>query len=52
MTFGHIRNTVKNVPPKLTLRLAALFHDAGKPKTKTTENGVDHFYGHAKESEK
>ena len=50
--WAHTCNTVKNVPPKLTLRLAALFHDAGKPKTKTTENGVDHFYGHAKESEK
>ncbi len=31
-----------------TLRLAVLFHDVGKPMTKTTDSaGVDHFYGHA-----
>jgi|LAHS01.1.fsa_nt_gb tRNA nucleotidyltransferase (CCA-adding enzyme) len=30
---------------------AILFHDLGKKKTRTTdENGVDHFYQHAKES--
>lgn len=29
------------------LRLAALFHDVGKPMCKTQdENGIDHFYGH------
>lgn len=35
------------------LRLAALLHDIGKPETKVTdEQGIDHFYGHAKVSEK
>ena len=30
------------------LRLAALFHDVGKPACRTTdEKGIDHFYGHA-----
>jgi tRNA nucleotidyltransferase (CCA-adding enzyme) len=29
------------------LGLAALLHDIGKPFSKTTESGVDHFYGHA-----
>ena len=30
------------------LRLAMLFHDMGKPQTKTTdEDGIDHFHGHA-----
>jgi len=31
----------------LTLRLAVLFHDTGKPNTKTVDNnGNTHFYGH------
>lgn len=35
------------------LRLAVLFHDIGKPLVKTTDDdGVDHFYGHAKASER
>lgn len=30
------------------LRLAALFHDVGKPECRSTdEKGIDHFYGHA-----
>jgi tRNA nucleotidyltransferase (CCA-adding enzyme) len=35
------------------LRWAALFHDIGKPDSRTTdENGIDHFYGHAAVSAK
>ena len=35
------------------LRYAALLHDVGKPKCKTTdETGVDHFYGHQELSAK
>jgi tRNA nucleotidyltransferase (CCA-adding enzyme) len=35
----------------LHLKLAMLLHDIGKPICKTTdENGIDHFYGHAKYS--
>lgn len=32
------------------LRLAALFHDVGKPVCRSTdEKGIDHFYGHAEQ---
>ena len=35
------------------MRLAALFHDVGKPKTYTEdENGKGHFYGHWEVSQK
>ena len=44
----HSAAAVENVPPKAALRLAALLHDAGKPKCFTVdENGIGHFYGHA-----
>ncbi len=34
------------------IRLALLFHDSGKPRTKTTDDkGIDHFHGHAAVSE-
>ena len=42
----HTLQVVANTPPDLDLRLAALLHDIGKPKTKTVdENGV-HFFHH------
>ena len=45
--YNHTLNVVDNVPSDLNLRLAALFHDIGKPDTYTEdENGVGHFYGH------
>lgn len=51
--FGHILSVLDNTEPKLELRLAALFHDIGKPNTFTIdENGTGHFYGHHKESAK
>lgn len=35
-------------PDRSTLKLAALLHDAGKPRTYSEdENGIGHFYGHA-----
>lgn len=37
---------------QLPVRLALLFHDSGKPACYTSENGVGHFYGHAKISAK
>ncbi len=50
--WQHTINVIKNTPPDLELRLAALFHDIGKPGCKTTdENGIGHFYGHAEISE-
>lgn len=44
----HTLVAMESVEAGKYLRLAALFHDVGKPRTKTTdENGRDHFYGHA-----
>lgn len=51
--FEHTLSVVDNIEPKLELRLAALFHDIGKPNTFTIdEKGIGHFYGHHKESER
>lgn len=45
--FDHILEVVKNTPPNLTARLAALFHDIGKPATKSVGlDGRVHFYDH------
>jgi putative nucleotidyltransferase with HDIG domain len=41
--FGHTLLTVERVPPDLVLRLAALFHDVGKPSTATGDGA---FTGH------
>jgi len=41
--FGHTLLTVERVPPDLVTRLAALFHDAGKPSTATPDGA---FTGH------
>ncbi len=47
----HTICALSHVEPDKALRLAILFHDMGKPITKSTdEEGVDHFYGHAQES--
>ncbi len=49
--YNHILKVVDSISSKLELRLAALFHDIGKPDTFTIdEKGVGHFYGHHKES--
>lgn len=45
--FEHTVRVVENTPPQLILRLAALLHDTGKPKTFTIDDlGIGHFYGH------
>jgi poly(A) polymerase len=41
--YGHTLLTVERVPPDLVLRLAALFHDVGKPSTATPDGA---FPGH------
>jgi len=49
----HTLSALENVRADKVLRLTMLFHDMGKPVTKTIdETGVAHFYGHANESEK
>lgn len=51
--FDHIMSVVDYTEPILELRLAALFHDIGKPKTfSQDENGIGHFYEHHKKSAK
>lgn len=47
----HTLRVLKGLPNDKALRLAGLFHDLGKVKTKVTDdNGVDHFPGHPKMS--
>ncbi len=49
--YNHILHVVDETDSSLDLRLAALFHDIGKPKTYTIdENGEGHFFGHWNES--
>lgn len=46
--WEHTLHALAAAPEELTLRLAVLLHDIGKPSCKTTdEQGLDHFYGHA-----
>lgn len=45
--FEHTLTVVENAPPELRLRLAALFHDIGKPESfSVDEEGRRHFYSH------
>jgi poly(A) polymerase len=48
--WEHTMVALRNLPAKtpLLVRLAVLFHDIGKPQTRTVEeiNGDVHFYGH------
>lgn len=45
--WEHTIRTVEAAPAHVTLRLAMLLHDIGKPSCKSTdEQGIDHFYGH------
>lgn len=45
--FNHILSVVDNTENDLILRLSALFHDIGKPKTFSLDkDGVGHFYNH------
>lgn len=50
--FNHTLSVLSElVDAKIEVKLAALFHDIGKTKTKTTdEQGIDHFYAHERES--
>lgn len=45
----HSIRALEQMPAEPALRLAALYHDTGKPHCMTVdENGVGHFYGHPK----
>lgn len=44
--WEHSLKTVANIPPVLHLRLAALLHDVGKPRSLSIDDGRRHFYGH------
>lgn len=49
----HTLKAVRLVDNTLHIKLAMLFHDFGKIKTKSTdENGISHYYKHAEESVK
>lgn len=49
----HTIEVIRNVPATKVMRYSALLHDMGKPACKTTDTaGIDHFKGHAIESEK
>lgn len=44
--FEHSIYTVDAAPPRLVLRMAALFHDVNKPQAKREVEGGATFYGH------
>lgn len=49
----HTIKVVNSMKNTLELKLTALLHDMGKPECRfTDEEGIDHFYGHNKASEK
>ncbi len=49
--WEHSLHAVENTPPCFTFRMAALFHDVGKPDTFFRDaDGIGHFYGHARKS--
>lgn len=47
-TYRHTMRTVDNIRPELYMRLAALFHDVGKPDTFSYDSGKNkiHYYDH------
>src|SRR5471030_2394585 len=49
--YNHMIAATEAIEPIIYLRLTMLLHDLGKIETKTTdENGISHYYAHAKQS--
>ncbi|MCP4632694.1 MAG: CCA tRNA nucleotidyltransferase [candidate division Zixibacteria bacterium] len=48
--FEHTMVTIDSSPPKLRVRLAALFHDICKPQTRELIEGGATFYGHERKA--
>ncbi len=50
--FNHILHTVEEIPKEsmIPVKVAAFFHDIGKPEAAMEKNGRLVFYGHAKKS--
>ena len=49
--FEHSLSVLEHTPKALSLRLAAIFHDIGKPDTFfKDDSGIGHFYDHEKKS--
>ena len=45
--WEHTIRALESTPGDVTLRLAVLLHDTGKPDCRSTDgDGIDHFYGH------
>ena len=45
--WEHTLHALEAAPADVTVRLAVLLHDIGKPQCRSTdEKGIDHFYGH------
>ena len=44
--YEHILHVIDNVPCDVELRIAALFHDIGKPLTYVSKDGIGHFPKH------
>lgn len=48
----HLMQSLLHIRAEKSLRIAALLHDIGKPKVRTTDAaGIDHFHGHVEVSE-
>lgn len=49
--FEHSLKVLEHTPKDLSMRLAAIFHDIGKPETFfKDDSGIGHFYDHEKKS--